>query len=404
MMQLRRRTWWILGVAAVILTWTLYKSYKGPPRGAMGEVIDPDEPAYIAQIVDNGIRMITAVRQQQGDGVYRRDAHAKTHACVAASFTARPGLDPAMRVGLFADSNPHKAWIRFSSGNEHLRSDWLPDARGMAIKILGVPGKKLLEGEENETTQDFLMINNPTFFIRNVEDYADFTRYQASGSQFGYFFPSWWNPFGYKLREFRIGMRILKWPPKDLLGTRFYSMTAYRLGPANFVKYSARPVACDARSDAPGGISSLGAGALRADLADYVKDKRACFDFMVQLQLPDKNMPVEDPTVEWSERDSPFTPVARIEIQKQVVDGAMQNNFCENLSMTPWHSLPAHEPVGALNRIRKAVYQGIARYRRCMNRVPFGEPKNDGSPQIDSKQVCDPHDVVPVITQATLPK
>jgi hypothetical protein len=98
----------------------------------------------------------------------------------------------------------------------------------------------------------------------------------------------------------------------------------------------------------------------------------ACFDFMVQLQVPGKNMPVEDTTVEWSENDSPFIPVARIEILKQQFEA--NNQLGENVSFNPWHSLPEHKPIGVMNRIRKAVYLGVSRYRRDMNGVALCEP------------------------------
>ena len=54
----------------------------------------------------------------------------------------------------------------------------------------------------------------------------------------------------------------------------------------------------------------MDSASLRSDLQAWIKDKSACFDFMVQVQRPDKNMPVEDPTVEWKESDSPFIVVA----------------------------------------------------------------------------------------------
>src|SRR5438270_5226980 len=159
-------------VFAVFAVWAVYAAFSTPPVGPQGEVISPDETAYITQIINSGVRMINRVRAAEKDGVYRRDAHAKTHACVAATFSVAPEIDSRLRQGVFREPHTYKAWVRFSSGNEALRSDWSPDARGMAIKLLGVDGPKLLEGEEGERTQDFLMINNPTFFIRNVEQYA----------------------------------------------------------------------------------------------------------------------------------------------------------------------------------------------------------------------------------------
>lgn len=392
--RLGRKSTILLMAFGILLAEILHKAYANPPRGPMGEVVPPDESAYTSRIVDSGIRMLSEVRTRVGDGLYRRDAHAKTHACLLGNFTVRKGLDSDVRQGVFAEQKTYKAWVRFSSGNQDLQSDWLPDARGMAIKLLGVPGEKLLEGEQSARTQDFLMIDNPAFFIPNVEEYAAFTSFQAAGSQFGYFFDPKLNPFRWKVRELRIGVNILKWPPHELLGTQFHSMTAYKLGATHYVKHSAKPVSCDGKSKIPSGLASFGSAALRSALETSIKANSACFDFLVQLQKSDKNMPVEDPTVQWDEDDSPFVPVARLEIPKQDPAAALANNFCENLSFTPWHALPAHEPVGGLNRVRKAVYQAISRYRRCLNRIAYGEPDENGSPQFEMK-ACDPHAPVP---------
>jgi len=160
------------------------------------------------------------------------------------------------------------------------------------------------------------------------------------------------------------------------------------------VKHSAKPVSCDGTSKISSNWASFGSASLRAGLKNWIKDKPACFDFLVQLQKPEMNMPVEDPTVQWKESDSPFIVVARLELPKQDIEPALANNFCENLSFTPWHALPAHEPVGGLNRVRKAVYQGISRYRRCLNGIAFGEPEDDGSMRFEMP-ACNPHEPVP---------
>jgi hypothetical protein len=95
---------------------------------------------------------------------------------------------------------------------------------------------------------------------------------------------------------------------------------------------------------------------------------------MVQPQVPGRNMPVEDPTVEWSERDSPFVTVAVITMRKREFDADRQNEFYENLSFSPWHTVEAHRPIGGLNRIRKAVNLEDARYRRSKTSDGSGIP------------------------------
>ncbi|KCZ12231.1 catalase domain protein, partial [Acinetobacter baumannii 42057_5] len=48
---------------------------------------------------------------------------------------------------------------------------------------------------------------------------------------------------------------------------------------------------------------------------------------------------------EWKENEAPFYQVATIHIPKQSFDTPEQNQFCENLSFTPWHALPEHKPL-----------------------------------------------------------
>jgi hypothetical protein len=114
---------------------------------------------------------------------------------------------------------------------------------------------------------------------------------------------------------------------------------------------------------------------LRRGLAEHLANAAACFELLVQMQVPTENMPIEDPTVRWSERKAPFLRVATIEIPQQDFDTTEQNAFCENLSFSPWHGNVDHRPLGGLNRIRKAVYEGIAVYRHARNGQDFAEPK-----------------------------
>ena len=79
--------------------------------------------------------------------------------------------------GIFVPGRSYKAWIRFSNGNEDAtRADAKGDARGMAIKLLGVPGEKILSDERDAQTQDFIMINHPVFFIDDAASYLALER------------------------------------------------------------------------------------------------------------------------------------------------------------------------------------------------------------------------------------
>jgi catalase len=332
--------------------------------------VSPDEDAYTSRIVASAVAMIDAAHAPAKDRPYTRDVHSKAHGCVKARFEVGE-VEPRLRHGLFARAADYDAWLRFSSGDTHVQSDEIHDARGFALKVMGVPGEKLLPAEKDAPTQDFVMINSPRFFVRTLPDYAAFTAFLSRGSRYGWFFDGFsWKPWRWHLRELSLAAHTLEPPPASLLQTRFYSLSAYRLGPSQFVKYSARP--CETRKPPR---RPKGANMLRETLKAELAQGEGCFDLAVQLQVAGKNMPVEDATVLWSEADSPFLKVARVTIPRQEFDTPEQNAFCENLSFTPWHALPDHEPVGVMNRVRRAVYQEISRYRHAKNAVPRAEPR-----------------------------
>lgn len=48
----------------------------------------------------------------------------------------------------------------------------------------------------------------------------------------------------------------------------------------------------------------------------------------------------------------------------------------EVLSFSPWHTIAEHQPLGAIQRLRREVYEASSRYRHEMNQQPKGEPRN----------------------------
>jgi catalase len=362
----------------------------------LGEVIGPAEDTRMADAVAMALRMINATRDgliaegvsgsdyptgEEGAAtaggepvVYRRDVHIKSHGCVKAELVV-PELPEEYRHGVFREPGRHAAWVRFSNGDYRLHPDSVRDARGMAIKLLDVPGEKLLPSQETATTQDFVMMNSPNYFIRDLDDYVELTKYLAVGDNFGYFLNDWsWNPFSWRWRELRLVAGTKKPPPESPLLAQYFSASAYKLGPENNIKFSARPSQCPGATSPRRRSWSSGKGDydfLRERMVQQLADSPACFDFMVQLQVPGKPMPVEDATIVWKESDSPFVPVARVEIPAQEFDMPAQNAFCEDLSFNPWHSLPAHRPIGVFNRVRKALYSEVAKYRWAANRSQY---------------------------------
>ena len=329
--------------------------------------VPPGEAEAIETIVATAKSLVNAAAAA-GERPVMRDAHAKGHGCVQAQFTVRDALPDKLRHGVFAQARSYPAWIRFSNGNGAPRDDHTGDGRGMAVKLIGVEGRKLLPDESTAKTQDFVMINYPVFFIRNAADYAPFTLLTKT-NQTDKFFAT--HP-----HEQAISEAITSKTVDRVFEQRYFSMTPYRLGPG-FMKFSARPVDCATRAQISPSKTPPPVGDpnyLRNDMIRWLSAKGACFEFGVQLQTDPATMPIEDPTILWDEAKSPFVTVADITIPPQQFASAAQQAYCENLSFTPWHALAVHEPVGGINRVRRAVYQAISTLRHQLNGVARVEP------------------------------
>lgn len=111
------------------------------------EARDIDE---ITTLIEAGVRA-----QFERDGFATRDAHAKHHGCVNATVSVLDDLPAAYAVGVFAKPDVYRAIIRFSNGMGSVADDREGDARGFAMKLLGVPGDKVLDDERDAKTQDF---------------------------------------------------------------------------------------------------------------------------------------------------------------------------------------------------------------------------------------------------------
>ncbi len=300
----------------------------------------------------------------------RRDAHPKAHGCVRANFAVNAELPENLAQGAFVPGKTYDAWIRFSNGNsDPARADVKGDARGMAIKLMGVPGAKLLPAESASLTQDFIMINHPVFFIDDPQDYLKLIKRGNSSNPL----VKLTAPFALGVKGALIARTISRKKIENPLYTRFWSMVPYRLGDdahKQAIKFSARPCIARANNQIP---SDPGPDYLRKVMAKTLAVEDACFDFLIQPRQS-ASMKVEDSKTEWKESEAPFIKVATITIPKQMFDSAEQMAFCENLSFTPWHSLPEHRPLGGVNRVRRTVYEETSKIRHSLNRAPRKEP------------------------------
>lgn len=310
-------------------------------------------------------------RFREGRRPALRDAHARDTGCVRASFAVDSDLDPDLEQGVFVSGKVYDAWIRFSNGNSERLNERSPDARGMAIKLLEVPGSKL--GDET-STQDFLLANNPVFFIDDLKRYRDtLVTFHSGGLVRQYLALSQLKPV-----EAFLAVKVSATLINNPLYCRYWSMTPYRLGtdPGRkcAIKFMVKPrISAGSRPPSVLGSIATPGFSLKNELAKALTGDDAWFDFYIQRYV-DQRTPVEESTVEWKESVAKPEHVATITIPAQAVLSVERDQFVENLSFNPWHCLPEHKPLGAVNRVRKKIYSQTSEFRHGLNGTPMLEP------------------------------
>jgi len=327
------------------------------------------EEAAIAEIL-KVIKLKLREQFPAGQGDMRRDAHPKHHGAVRAELVVEPNLPAEFAVGVFRAPRRYPAWVRFSNGSGTVQADHVRDGRGIAIKLMDVPGAKLMDDETG--TQDFLFINHDVFAVKDASDYVELFRIiERFGTPTRFFLGP--NPFKWHLKELANANKI-RVQISNLLTLQYWTMTPYLMGDTP-AKFSMRPQVL-ANTGAP---PDAAPDYLRDVMAQQLGRESVAFDFMVQRQADARRMPVEDPRIRWEPSESPWRKVATLRLPTQTFDSPAQLQFAEDLSYSPWHSVPEHQPLGGVNRCRRVIYHAISAFRHEANGRPLIEP--NGSEQ-----------------------
>jgi hypothetical protein len=333
-----------------------------PTLPNLGELPFDDEDPIVRKILSTTIDAYKKDYPEGSAGLMYRHVHRKPHGLVEATLTVNESIPPDLRVGLFKEpSKSFPALIRFSNGAPKDQPDSVPDVRAAAVKVLQVPGAKLIHDGLGEGSHDLPPMSNGRGFIaKDNPDYLDLSEKLGSGRVLSHFLG--WNPFNWRLRALTNLLESTLAPVRNPLTIRYWSQTAYLLGD-KAVKYSLIPYSCNAdeRTNRPSSRRDF----LREAMEARLRLKAASFRLAVQLQHYQKSMPVEDPTAIWDERLSPFIPIATIRIEKQEFD----TRRGEGLRFSPWHALPELRPLGQINWVRRLVYQQLSEMRLKRNGV-----------------------------------
>ncbi len=266
------------------------------------ETREPREAEHVAEMIDILRRKMA---RDHVAGRTLRDAHPKTTGVLRGKFVVAAGLPDELRVGIFAKARSFDCWIRTSNASGTPRSDAVPDARGLALKLLQPKG-----GEASgraSSGQDFVLLDTPVMPLGTVALFRDAIYYTIESSPL-------WLAVKFALTGHALvllGLLGLRGTPSSPLDIRYWSTTPYRFGSDQAVKYSLLPTSRhrSTRPEAPG------ADYLAEAMQQHLDRDEATFDFCVQLRA--EGMPIEDAAVEWDDHASPWRKVALLRIPRQ---------------------------------------------------------------------------------------
>ena len=309
-----------------------------------------------------------------------RDAHAKSHGFLKGELIV-PELPPHLRQGLFAKPATYPLVIRLSSAPGDIHSDAIPAPRGMAIKVIGVEGQRLLPGDTGHN-QDFLLVNIPILSFGTIEKYKQMLGLLAKTADSPAFVQRTLAGAarGVEAVEEAIGiepgatLRGLARDNHHLLGETYHSMAAIRFG--EFIaKISAAPLSENVLGLTGKEVGDLEYSTMRDLVVAHFQNQGAEYQLRAQLCTDLGQMPVEDAAILWHESLSPHQPIATLRIPPQDAWSPARRVYGDDvLSFNPWHGIREHQPLGSIMRVRIAVYERSSRYRHEMNAQLRMEP------------------------------
>lgn len=341
---------------------------------------NPEEEAAQIQIIAD----LTVQLLKKRYGMPRnalRGVHPKSHGCVHANFIVNDDLPYALKVGLFAQSGQHSALIRFSNATGVVTPDVDGGnlSRGMAIKVTGLKGDFLFRNE-GANDQDFLLINTPAFAFANIPDYLRLNQILLKHDDVAdmFFAPLQADVPGVTdemkariLRSFTVVREIKSKVVANPLEVSYFSAAPFLFGPDQVVHFSAVPEGGDKPQSLP---PDPDPNYLAESLASTMNSKEdVVFNFRVQIrEAGEMGLGIEDATTVWA--DTPYLDVAKIVIPAPQPDVHSPERLeaAEQLVFSPWHALAEHQPLGSINRLRRAVYLASANRRRAHKRPGSG--------------------------------
>ncbi|MDB5734951.1 MAG: catalase [Alphaproteobacteria bacterium] len=341
------------------------------------ETPEADEDKTFAELRETLLKIANTTWHDEQEPL--RAVHAKGHGLLKATLTVINNLPEPLAQGLFALPGPFDVLMRFSTSPGDLLPDSVSTPRGLAIKVLDVPGERL-PGGYGDGAQDFLLVNgkafgapNPKKFLGNLKLLAGTTD-KAEGLKVAL---SAALQATEELVESLGGESGLLnslggHPPFHPLGESYFSQVPLRHG-GYIAKLGLVPVSPELKALEKIKLDT-GAefDALRQAIRNHFMVHGGVWELQAQLNTDLEKMPIENAQVAWPEDQSPYVTIARIEAKPQESwSDELRQRVDIAAAFSPWNGIVAHQPLGGVMRARRTVYPALAGLRLERSGCPF---------------------------------
>jgi hypothetical protein len=336
-----------------------------------------DEEQVHRDLIDTMRSITETTSKDYGHAV--RSVHAKAHGILSGELEIAGGLPAELMQGLFAAPGRHRVLMRFSTNPGDILEDSVSAPRGLALKILNVEGERL-PNSGSETTQNLILVNAPAFAAPDAKAFLGSLKQLAATTD-----KAEWGKklLSATLRGVESALEAVGGksamistmggtPITHPLGDTYYSQVPFRYGDY-IAKFSLVPVSPNLTELTGDRVNTDDRpDALREVIRDAIIEQGGTWELRVQLNTDLDKMPVEDASVEWDEKVSPYRTVGRITVAPQLSLGTeIASVVDEQTFFSPWHGLAAHRPLGSVNRSRRQAYEMSAEFRAKFNGCPM---------------------------------
>jgi hypothetical protein len=322
------------------------------------EFVAEDERQTEQGLIETLTKIQTRVYEDSGEAF--RGVHAKCHGIIVGELRVIDSPAPQYAQGMFAAAGRYPVVIRLSSIPGDVLDDEVSVPRGLALKVIGVPGERVT-GSEEDVTQDFVLANGPSFAKPEPKAFLSTLKLLAATTDR---VPKLKKILSAVMRgsekllesvglQSATALTLGGYPETNILGDEFYSQAPILYG-QYMAKVRLVPGSAELRalSNAKLDLSGKPNG-IRDAVISHFQNQSACWELQVQLCTDLHKMPIEDASSPWPEELSPYVTVAVVEAPPQDVWSDSRRGADAELAFSPWHALAAHRPLGGVMRVRR---------------------------------------------------